>query len=62
MFYCVYSLSVSYSIPGKYVYWQLITNVYMSSISYDSYHSACGSYDYLHTITNNEWVPDKFYN
>jgi hypothetical protein len=44
------------------VYWQLITNVYMSSISYDSYHSACGSYDYLHTITNNEWVPDKFYN
>ena len=49
-------------IPGKYVYWQLITNVYMSSISYDSYHSACGSYDYLHTITNNEWVPDKFYN
>jgi hypothetical protein len=59
------SLTVNYQcIPGKYVYWQLITNVYMSSISYDSYHSVCGSYDYLHTITNNEsykYIPTRWY-
>jgi hypothetical protein len=41
-----------------YVYWQLITNEYMSRIRYDNYHG------YLHTITNNEnykYIPIRWY-